>query len=171
VTEPERRAAELRTLLARLAHQQEVLERIRARLERAESRAAPDEDEAAIAAVALFLQHYYTAVEDSLLRIVEELDGTVPTSDDWHRLLLEQLALDIPEVRPALLGPELGRHLDVLRRFRHRVRHAYDEDYEWRRMAEPLQARKQVTKLLRDFFAHTETVIREIIGALDDAAG
>lgn len=171
MTEPERRAAELRTLLAWIAHQRETIERIGERLDRAEVRATSSTDPDVSAATALFLQHYYTGIEDALLRIAEELDGSAPSGDEWHRLLLDQMSLDIPEVRPALLTPELSRELHVLRRFRHRVRHAYDEDYEWGKMAEPLEARARATKLLPGFFARITSVVREIIRALEQAAG
>lgn len=81
---------------------------------------------------------------------------------------LDQRALDIPQARPALLTPELRRQLDVLRRFRHRVRHAYDEEYDWHRMAEPLEARAQAAKLLPSFFSYVDDVVRAIIRALRD---
>jgi hypothetical protein len=168
MTEPERRAAELRTLLARLERQGGIIRRVGDRLERAAARASEGSDPEAVAATALYLQHFYTGIEEALLRIAEELDGSGPSGDEWHRLLLDQMSLDIPEVRPSVLSTELSGHLDVLRRFRHRVRHAYDEEYEWRRMAEPLAAYERVTVLLPAFFDRVEEVIREIVVALDE---
>lgn len=167
MNERARRAAELRTLLARLSHQRETLNAVTLRLQRAISRAINDEDPEAVAATALFLQHYYTAIEDALLRIAEVLDGSVPAGDDWHRALVEQMHLDIPEVRPPLIDDELLGHLDVLRRFRHRVRHAYDQEYEWRKMEEPVEAKNAASELLSDFFKRTDLVVREIIAALE----
>lgn len=171
MTEPERRAAQLRTLLARVAHQRETIDRIGQRLDRAAARLAGGVDPDVVAATALFLQHYYTAVEDALLLIAQDLDGSVPSGDEWHRLLLDQMALDIPEVRPAILAPDLSPSLHLLRRFRHRVRHAYDRDYDRNRMAEPLAARTQAEQLLPTFFAHTDAVVRQIIRALEQTAG
>ncbi|MEW6750461.1 MAG: hypothetical protein AB1505_05720 [Candidatus Latescibacterota bacterium] len=171
MTEPERRAAELRTLLAWLGHQRQVVERIDQRLDRVEVRAAGGGDPDLVAATTLYLQQYYTGIEGALLRVAEDLDGSVPSGEEWHRYLLEQIALDIPQVRPALLTPVLRGHLDALRRFRHRVHHAYDQDYDWSRMAEPLQARTQATVLLPAFFAETGAVIGEIIHALEEATG
>jgi hypothetical protein len=55
MTEPERRAAELRTLMARLDRQRTTLERVGARIQRAAARAAHGDAEAA-AATALHLQ-------------------------------------------------------------------------------------------------------------------
>jgi hypothetical protein len=34
--------------------------------------------------------------------MAQELDGSVPKGPDWHRLLLEQMSLEIPAVRPRL---------------------------------------------------------------------
>lgn len=171
MTEPERRAAELRTLLAWIAHQRAVVRRVEERLDRAEARVGEGTDPELVAATALFLQHFYTAIEDTLVRIAERLDGSAPSGEEGHRLLLDQMALDIPEVRPAVLTPEIRRHLDVLRRFRHRARHAYDEDYDWHRMGEPLAARAQVTELLPAFFKGVGKDLRRIISALEEAAG
>ena len=95
----------------------------------------------------------------------------MPGGDDWHRRLLEQMSLDIPHVRPALLASDLRMHLDALSRFRHRVRHAHDQDYEWSRMTEPLRARAEVAARLPAFFAETNAAISEIVRALEGAAG
>lgn len=167
MTESRRRAAELRALLARLDHQREMLERVEERLDRAIPRAAGGEDPEAAAAVALYLQHYYTAVEDAFLRIAVELDGSSPSGDEWHRLLLQQLALAIPDVRPALLDEALADILDVLRRFRHRVRHAYDESYDWGKMTGPLEALSGARGRLPTFFSKTREVVMRIVRGLE----
>jgi hypothetical protein len=163
--EPHRRAAELRTLMARLGRQRTTLQRISQRVQRAAVRAAQGDAEA-VAATALHLQHYYTAVEDALVAIARALDGSVPADDDWHRQLLEQLTLDIPAVRPQLMDAATKAELDVLRRFRHRVRHAYDEDYDWARMTEPLESRNRLETLLPRFFAAVDDLLLELVDAL-----
>lgn len=170
MTEPERRAAELRTLLAWLAHQREILQLVEERLQRAQQKADADANPEAVAAAALHLQHYYTAVEDILIRIANQLDGSVPGGEDWHLLLLDQMTLDIPEVRPSLLAHDLREELDVLRRFRHRVRHAYGPDLDWRKMSEPLQAYARVAEALPAFFERCQKEIGAIIRALDTAS-
>lgn len=169
--ERQRRAAELRTLLARIAHQRDVLDAVEARLTRAVSRAGEGDDPEAVAATALHLQHYYTAIEDVLLHVAKTLDGSRPTGTEWHKSLIEQMKLEIPEVRPALVDDILAGRLDVLRRFRHRVRHAYDQDFAWDKMAEPIRAWRSIhAKLLPRFFADMLRLIREIISALDSPA-
>jgi hypothetical protein len=106
-------------------------------------------------------------VEDTLVAMAQELDGAVPKGADWHRLLLEQMSLEIPAVRPRLLTEELIAQLDVLRRFRHRVRHAYDEEYDALKMAEPLAARQRCDELLPAFFDDFARLIDDTIRALD----
>jgi hypothetical protein len=167
VTEPERRAAELRTLLAWLSHQQAIIQRVGDRLDRAIANAADGRNPDAVAAAALHLQHYSPAVEDALVRIGERLDGTVPSGEDWHRLLLDQMRLDIPGIRSALLTTELRDPLDVLRRFHHRVRHAYGEELAWPRMAEPLRARSKADELMPAFVTRCRDEIGAIIQALE----
>jgi hypothetical protein len=166
MTEPERRAAELRTLLARLRHQRALIDRVGVRLDAAAER-ADGSDSDAVAATALYLQHYYTAIEDALVALAQELDGSVPGDAEWHRRLLEQMSLDIPGIRPAILDTELLRQLDVLRRFWHRVRHAYDEEYVWDRMSEPLEARTRVAALLPAALGTVEDVVDQTIRALE----
>lgn len=88
--ERQRRAAELRTLLARIAHQRDVLvDAVEARLTRAVARAGEGDDPEAVAATALHLQHYYTAVEDELLHVAKTLDGSRPTGTEWPKSLID----------------------------------------------------------------------------------
>jgi hypothetical protein len=78
---------------------------------------------AAVAAVAL--HHAYGAVESALLRVARELGEGAPTGPDWHQALLDTMALDIPDVRPAVLSADTRDSLARLLAFRHFFRHAY----------------------------------------------
>ncbi len=80
---------------------------------------------ATLALVALDLHDYFTAAEVLFERIARALDGDVPTGQDSHRALVEQMAAEIPTVRPALLDAQRRAWLHDLRAFRHVVRHAY----------------------------------------------
>lgn len=68
---------------------------------------------------------FYTAVEDVLRTVLEEIDGGVPGGADWHRNPLLQASAALPGRRPALLDGDLLRELDALRALRHRVQHDY----------------------------------------------
>jgi len=89
----------------------------------------PTQDEdmqnALIAAIALNMQSYYTGAERIFYEIAKEIDGDVPTGADWHRQLLEQLSVEIPTVRQAVLSETTLVDLDEFRRFRHVVRSNY----------------------------------------------
>ena len=81
--------------------------------------------EAFVNSIALNLQGIYTGIERIFQVIAKEIDLRVPTGDKWHRDLLEQMTVDIPHVRNAVITEETRLILDELRRFRHVVRSAY----------------------------------------------
>jgi hypothetical protein len=80
---------------------------------------------------ALRLQSFYTGIERCFVLIVRVLNGGSPDGADWHRRLLERMAI-ATDVRPAVLRADTARSLGELLRFRHVVRHlyAYDLDAE-----------------------------------------
>ena len=55
-----------------------------------------------IDAAALRLQSLYTGVERCFTQVVRVFNGGPPQGQDWHRRLLERMALDT-EQRPALI--------------------------------------------------------------------
>ncbi|MBX3268663.1 MAG: hypothetical protein KF729_00285 [Sandaracinaceae bacterium] len=120
----------VRARLSRLLVEAEVevsaLDRIAAELAAcARDLALAEPARATLALVALDLHDYFTAAEVLFERIARALDGDVPVGQDSHRALVEQMAAEIPSVRPALLDPPLRAWLHELRAFRHVVRHAY----------------------------------------------
>ena len=103
------------------------LERSVERSQRVWSRAArpsPDQD-MYIDAVALNLHSFYSGIERLLELIARHIDRTVPTSETWHRDLLEQMAKNYGEIRPAVISQSSALGLDEFRRFRHLVRNVY----------------------------------------------
>ena len=57
--------------------------------------------------------------------MAKTVDGALPSSEDWHRQLLDQMASEVAGIRPALISAETRTCLDRLRRFRHVVRNVY----------------------------------------------
>ena len=53
------------------------------------------------------------------------MDQHLPSGEMWHRDLIQQMAQDIADVRPAVISPDGASPLDELRRFRHLVRNLY----------------------------------------------
>ncbi|NCR47189.1 MAG: hypothetical protein GPJ09_25875 [Microcystis aeruginosa SX13-01] len=80
---------------------------------------------ALINSIALNLHGVYTGIKRIFEVIAKKIDQIFPTGDKWHRDLLEQMSVDIPKVRKAVITEETRVILDELRRFRHLVRSAY----------------------------------------------
>jgi len=81
--------------------------------------------EALVNSIALNLHGIYIGFERIFEVIATEVDLRLPTGDKWHRDLLDQMAVDIPNVRKTVIIEETRLILDELRRFRHVVRSAY----------------------------------------------
>ena len=75
--------------------------------------------------VALNLHGFYAGLERLFELIAATVDGTVPQGANWHQTLLEQMATEVPRVRPAVISDETRAALDEYRGFRHIVRNVY----------------------------------------------
>lgn len=114
-------------LAGRIRQELEDLERAISRAERAirtAARAAEDSD-LYVDAAALNLHDFYTGLERIFRQIATTVDASVPSSPEWHRELLQQMCIEIPNVRPRALSPETCKALDEFMRFRHVVRNIY----------------------------------------------
>ncbi|HVV48373.1 MAG TPA: hypothetical protein VHO06_01820 [Polyangia bacterium] len=83
-----------------------------------------------LALLAVNLHAWYTAFESLLERVARLLDQTVPTGSSWHSELIEQMRLDLPGLRPALVPLDAVSPLYELRKFRHFFRNAYAVDLD-----------------------------------------
>ncbi len=59
-------------------------------------------DDLYLDSVALNLHSFYAGLERLFEIIGRSIDGSIPEGANWHRLLLEQMAVELPEVRPAV---------------------------------------------------------------------
>lgn len=109
---------------------------------------------ATVAAAALDLHHYYTAIESALERVGRAFEGSLPHGADWHRELLHASVLDLPGVRPPVLRRDTEAELRRLLSFRHFLRHAYAVELDAHRVVDlaGLAVRASVG-VLRDFDA------------------
>ena len=80
------------------------------------------------------LHDFYNGVERVFVRVARELNGGIPQAEQWHRELVNNMALAIPEVRPALIDPPLAASLLEYLRFRHVFRNVYGTVLEADRM-------------------------------------
>ena len=77
-------------------------------------------------ACAFQLARLYNIFEQLALRVAKAFENNIDDEQGWHMELIRRLSIEIPSVRPALIGDELVSDLQDLRGFRHVVRHAYD---------------------------------------------
>jgi hypothetical protein len=61
--------------------------------------------------VALNLHGFYAGLERLFEMIVGVVDGQMPRGENWHQILLEQVATETPSVRPAVISDEKRRVL------------------------------------------------------------
>lgn len=101
------------------------LARLVARAQEAWRRAQQSSDELYVDSVALNLHSFYAGLERLFEITAATIDGNVPQGHNWHQMLLEQMASEVPSVRPALISEETRWVLDEYRGFRHIVRNVY----------------------------------------------
>jgi len=75
--------------------------------------------------VALNLHGFYSGLERIFEKVAVTVDGSVPGGANWHQELLNQMSIEIPGERPALISVTLREDLEVYRGFRHIVRNVY----------------------------------------------
>ncbi len=88
-------------------------------------RSLSSSDDLYLDGVALNLHGFYAGLEQLFEKIVASIDGDVPSGENWHQLLLRQVADELPGVRPAVISDDTRRALDEYRGFRHVVRNVY----------------------------------------------
>jgi hypothetical protein len=77
------------------------------------------------------LQTFYTGLERVFEAIAAEMEGGTPKGDHWHKTLLDSMAIEIPGVRPPVLGRDTVRSLEEYLRFRHVYRNPYGHRLDW----------------------------------------
>jgi len=88
-------------------------------------RAQRSGDDLYLDSAALNLHGFYAGLERLFALIASVVDGTRPQGANWHQVLLEQMAAEISDVRPAVISEETRDALEPYRGFRHIVRHVY----------------------------------------------
>lgn len=116
--------------------------------------------------VGALLHAFYTELEKLFQRLARELDGFEPRGEAWHTDLLDEMSLDLPAVRPPVLGEALKRRLHEYLRFRHLFRNLYVLDLDGDRMARLLDALPAVWSDTRSALLAFADALRAIGGGL-----
>jgi hypothetical protein len=162
----------LRKLLGELEKDIASAQRHAERIERARGPQTDAEvDAGARAYLAVELHQYYTAAESALGRIARALDGVPPSGPRSHEDLLAQMAVAIPDVRPAVLDDDVLSGLSSLLSFRHFFRHAYAVELEWSKLLEHQAQVARVHPSLLACFEALKRHVRETIDQLGRAEG
>ena len=116
---------ELLRLARRIRAECDELVRVVDRVQEGWRRSLKSSDDLYLDSVALNLHGFYAGLERLFEVIAAVVDGDVPRGESWHQALLEQVAAEIPAVRPAVISEETRWLLDEYRGFRHVVRNVY----------------------------------------------
>ncbi|MGI0480599.1 hypothetical protein ACN4EE_07390 [Geminocystis sp. CENA526] len=70
---------------------------------------------------------FYSGVERIFKQITQIIDNSVPdqAQADWHRQLLRQMMISIPDIRPEVISSQTKAMPDEYCSFRHVVRNIY----------------------------------------------
>lgn len=71
------------------------------------------------------LADFYMAVEKIFKIIAKDIDLELPEGDEWHKTMLRQMSVPLPEIRPQVIDKDLFRRLEEYLKFRHLVRNIY----------------------------------------------
>jgi len=129
-----------RAVAGRIRQELTGLEAVAARASGAWAEVAQSPGGYNVDAAALNLHGFYAGLERVFLVVAERIDMAVPSGASWHQELLLQMAVELPDVRPAVISGELADELDRYRGFRHVVRNVYAYVLDARRVGELVEA-------------------------------
>lgn len=156
-------SAQLKELAERIRSELLELERVVERVQSAWERAERSGDDYYLDAVALNLHGFYSGLERTFERIGASVDGSLPSGENWHQLLLEQMRNEVPSIRPAVVSEGTYDMLDGYRGFRHVVRNVYTYKFE------PLKLKRLVMDLPRTF-DQARVELKAFAGFLEESA-
>ncbi|MFO7876849.1 MAG: hypothetical protein R6U55_09755 [Desulfovermiculus sp.] len=125
-----------RALAGRIGQLVQDIQRVVQRVELLHNKAQQTGDNAYQDGVALNLHNFYTGVEAVFEDIGRTIDNALPTGGNWHQELLQQMAAQLEDLRPAVISQETRTCLDEYRAFRHLVRNVYTFNLRPSRVAE-----------------------------------
>ena len=144
-----------RALAGRIGQLVQDIQRVVQRIEFLHNKAQQTGDSGFLDGVALNLHSFYTGVEAVFEDIGRTVDNALPTGGNWHQELLQQMAAQLEDLRPAVISQDTRICLDEYRAFRHLVRNVYTFNLRPSRVAELAKGVRECFELvssdLRDF--------------------
>lgn len=116
-----KRAVLASRILSELADLEGVVERV----EQAWGQGTATADNLYFDSAALNMHSFYSGLEKLFEKIAISIDCSLPEGANWHQELLNQMSLQIKNVRPAVISDKLKDNLESYRGFRHVVRNVY----------------------------------------------
>ena len=141
------------TFIAKIEDELTELDQLKERIEEVWGKYKTNGDEFYLDSVALNIHGLYSGFEKFFLEVAREIDENIPEGSSWHKELLDQMALNIKNLRPAVISKESRNILDEYRAFRHVVRNVYANKY----------SAKKIAILLENFLEDYKKVRREIM--------
>ncbi|MFQ5751020.1 MAG: hypothetical protein ACE5HI_03410 [bacterium] len=84
--------------------------------------------------IGYFLSGIYSSIEEIFIKVAKQFENKIEDPTRWHLDLLNRMALEIEEIRPALISKKSREYLDELRKFRHVFRFSYTFEFDWEKM-------------------------------------
>jgi len=144
---------------ARIRQELTDIARVVDRAERAMTvaRQQPEDQELYLDSVALNLHDFYAGLERIFRQIAAAVDQSIPSGPEWHRELLRQMNVALPQIRPQVVSPRAIKALDEYLRFRHVVQNSYTFEFDSERI-------EQLVRRLRPTF---EQIQAELLAFAD----
>jgi hypothetical protein len=140
-------------LASRILNEIDELGLIATKVERAWKAASANNDEFYYDSVALNIHSFYSGLERVFEKVASAVDGSVPQGANWHQELLNQMALEIANIRPAVISEKTREQLDSYRGFRHVIRNVYTYNISPNKM-------KPLAKGIRTVFKQVEKELK-----------
>jgi hypothetical protein len=149
-------------LVSRIRQELAEVEQIVARAERAvgAARQRPEDQDLYLDSAALSLHDFYAGLERVFRQIAATVDGSVPSGQEWHRELLRQMTVTLPDIRPEVLSAESAKTIEEYLSFRHVVRNVYAFEFDLERIA-------RLVENARPSFEHVRAELLAFAGFLD----
>lgn len=91
-----------------------------------------------------------------------EIDGNMPSGEEWHKRLLDRMAVEVEDLRPPVIDSALKEQLSEYLRFRHLFRHIYGFELNWDRCRPLVQKLPEINRELSDSLDRFEDFLQEI---------